>query len=51
MNGDIKKADIFKVDKTVDEVLVTSRTPDDPDAFCAKAIEEFAEGRHEDQTV
>ena len=26
--------------------LVTSRRPDDLDAFCAKAIEEFAEGRH-----
>ena len=30
----------------VDNGLVTSRKPDDLDAFCAKAIEEFAEGPH-----
>lgn len=30
----------------VDRGLVTSRKPDDLPAFCAKAIEEFAEGRH-----
>ncbi len=29
--------------------LVTSRKPDDLDAFCAKAIEEIAEGVHADQ--
>lgn len=34
-----------------DQGLVTSRTPDDLDAFCDKAIEEFAEGKHEGQTV
>jgi len=32
-----------------DEGLVTSRKPDDLDAFCKKAIEEFAEGRHAEQ--
>lgn len=35
----------------VDEGLVTSRKPDDLDTFNAKAIEEFAEGRHAEQTV
>lgn len=30
----------------VDQGLVTSRRPDDLPAFCAKMIEEFAEGRH-----
>lgn len=34
-----------------DEGLVTSRKPDDLPAFCAKAIEEFAEGKHAGQTA
>jgi protease I len=33
----------------VDEGLVTSRRPDDLPAFCAKAVEEFAEGQHQGQ--
>ena len=32
----------------VDGPVITSRKPDDIPAFSAKAIEEFAEGRHED---
>jgi protease I len=31
--------------------LVTSRNPDDLPAFCEKAIEEFAEGKHAEQTA
>ncbi|WP_146410356.1 MULTISPECIES: type 1 glutamine amidotransferase domain-containing protein [Crateriforma] len=34
-----------------DQGLVTSRNPDDLPAFCDKAIEEFAEGKHAAQTV
>ena len=52
------KADIINaggkwVDKEVqvDNGLVTSRKPDDLDAFCKKAIEEFAEGRHRRQAA
>jgi protease I len=35
----------------VDNGLVTSRKPDDLPAFCAKVIEELAEGRHEQQAA
>jgi protease I len=34
-----------------DNGLVTSRKPDDLEAFCKKAIEEFAEGKHERQVA
>ncbi|WP_411847230.1 type 1 glutamine amidotransferase domain-containing protein [Roseibacillus persicicus] len=50
---DLENAGAKWVDQEVhcDEALVTSRSPDDLDAFCSKAIEEFAEGIHEEQTV
>jgi protease I len=35
----------------VDSGLVSSRKPDDLPAFCAKMIEEFAEGRHAEQAA
>jgi protease I len=45
---DLRNAGADWVDEevVVDNGLVTSRKPDDLPAFCAKMIEEFAEGRH-----
>jgi protease I len=50
---DIRNAGGIWVDEEVhvDEGLVTSRKPDDLDAFCTKAIEEIAEGKHVHQTA
>jgi protease I len=51
LKTDIRNAGGQWVDEEVrvDQGLVTSRNPDDLKAFCAKMVEEFAEGVHEGQ--
>lgn len=53
LRTDLTNAGAIRVDeeRVCDEGLVTSRNPDDLPAFCAKAIEEFAEGKHAGQTA
>ena len=48
LQTDIKNAGGKWVDQevVVDQGLVTSRKPDELKVFCAKVIEEFAEGKH-----
>ena len=50
---DLRNAGAEVLDEAVvtDHGLVTSRGPDDLPAFCAKLIEEIAEGPHEPRTV
>jgi len=50
---DLANAGATVVDEevVVDQGLVTSRTPRDLPAFCAKLIEEIAEGRHDRQAT
>jgi protease I len=52
LQTDIRNAGGEWVDEEVhvDQGLVTSRKPDDIPAFTAKAIEEFCEGKHEEQS-
>jgi protease I len=49
LQTDLRNAGATWVDEEVhvDSGLVSSRNPDDLPAFCAKLVEEFAEGRHE----
>jgi protease I len=48
---DLRNAGANWVDEevVVDQGLVSSRNPDDLPAFCAKVVEELAEGKHADQ--
>ena len=51
LKTDIENAGGTWVDEEVhvDEGLTSSRNPDDLPAFCAKIVEEFAEGKHAEQ--
>lgn len=53
LKTDLRNAGAEWVDEevVVDQGLVSSRTPDDLQAFNAKLLEEFAEGKHEGQTA
>src|SRR3954467_15985487 len=52
LKTDLENAGATWVDEEVhvDEGLTSSRNPDDLPAFCAKLVEEIAEGRHAEQS-
>jgi protease I len=51
LQTDLRNAGANWVDEevVVDQGLVSSRNPDDLEAFCAKVVEELAEGKHSEQ--
>jgi protease I len=53
LRTDLRNAGATWVDEEVhvDEGLTSSRKPDDLPAFCAKIVEEFAEGKHAGQSA
>lgn len=53
LRSDLQNAGAYWVDRevVVDAGLITSRGPNDLDAFCDKVIEVFAQGRHDQQQV
>ena len=53
LRTDLRNAGANWVDEevVVDQGLVSSRNPDDLPAFCAKVVEEIAEGKHAGQTA
>jgi protease I len=53
LQTDLRNAGAEWVDEEVhvDQGLVSSRKPDDLEAFCAKVVEEIAEGVHEGQSA